>query len=65
MDMRLITVRLLHGVAIGLHKFEGLLLPTRKPKRVARTSRLELQEEEGPAYYLDDDGEIVKYKRNA
>jgi hypothetical protein len=38
--------------------------PTHKPKRVARTSRLELQEEEEPAYSLDD-GEIVKYKRNA
>jgi hypothetical protein len=60
-DMRLITVRLLHGVAIGLHKFEGLLLPTRKPKRTARTSRLELQEEE-PEYY---DGEIIKYKRSS
>lgn len=64
-DMRLITVRLLHGVAIGLHKVEGLLLPTRKPKRAARTSRLELPEEDEPMYYLDDDGEIVKHKRNA
>lgn len=61
--MRLITVRLLHGVAIGLHKIEGLLLPTPKPKRTARTSRLELREEDEPLYYLDDDGEIVQHKR--
>jgi hypothetical protein len=61
-DMHLLSVRLLHGVAMGLHKFEGLLLPSRKSKRVAR-SRLELVEEE-PLYYLDDDGEIIKYKHS-
>ncbi len=61
-DMHLISVRLLHGVTMGLHRAEGLLLPSRKPKRAGR-SRLELVEEE-PAYYLDDDGEIIKYKHS-
>lgn len=61
-DMHLISVRLLHGVTMGLHRAEGLLLPSRKPKRAARL-RLELVEEE-PAYYLDDDGEIIKYKHS-
>lgn len=61
-DMHLISVRLLHGVTMSLHRAEGLLLPSRKPKRAAR-SRLELVEEE-PAYYLDDDGEIIKYKHS-
>jgi hypothetical protein len=60
--MHLISVRLLHAVTMGLHKFEGLLLPTRKSKRTPR-SRLELVEEE-PLYYLDDDGELVKYKHS-
>lgn len=63
-DMRLVTVRLLHGVAIGLHKFEGVLLPTRKAKRSGLRNRLELQEEEEPLYYLDDDGEVVEYKHS-
>lgn len=61
-DMHLLSVRLLHGVTMGLNKFETLLLPARKSKRAPR-SRLELVEEE-PLYYLDDDGEIVKYKHS-
>lgn len=57
-DMRLASVRLLHGLAIGAHKIPGLLLPTGKRKR--DTSRLETPEaEEEPQYYIDDDGEIV------
>ncbi len=60
-DMRLASVRLLHGVAIGLHKFPGILLPTGKRKR--DLSRLETVETVEPQYYLDDDGEIVLRKR--
>jgi hypothetical protein len=61
-DMRLISVRMLHWVAIGTHKFSGVLLPTGKRKR--DTSRLETQEEaEQPRYFVDDDGEIAAYKR--
>ncbi len=60
-DMRLATVRLLHGVAVGLHKLPGLLLPTGKRKR--DVSRLESVETYEPEYYLDDDGEIVMHKR--
>ena len=61
-DMRLITVRLLHWVAMGMHRFEGVLLPKRKPKRTRYVERLESHEEEEPMYYLDDDGELIKYK---
>jgi len=60
-DMRLATVRLLHGVAVGMHKFPGILLPTGKRKR--DLSRLETVETVEPQYYLDDDGEIVLRKR--
>ncbi len=60
-DMRLATVRLLHGVAVGLHKFPGILLPTSKRKR--DLSRLESVESVEPQYYLDDDGEIILRKR--
>ena len=60
--MHLVSVRLLHVVALGLHKLEGLLLPNRKPKRAGLRNRLELQEEAEPVYYLEDDGEVVKYK---
>ena len=66
MDMHLLSVRLLHGIAIGLHKFEGMLLPNRKPKRAGLRNHLELQQEEDePLYFLGDDGEIVKHRRNA
>lgn len=61
-DMRLISVRMLHWVAIGTHKFSGVLLPTGKRKR--DISRLETQEEaEQPRYFIDDDGEIAAHKR--
>lgn len=61
-DMRLISVRMLHWVAIGTHKFSGVLLPTGKRKR--DISRLETQEEaEQPRYFIDDDGEIAAQKR--
>lgn len=60
-DMRLASVRLLHGVAVGMHKFPGILLPTGKRKR--DLSRLESVESVEPQYYLDDDGEIVLRKR--
>jgi hypothetical protein len=60
-DMRLISVRMLHWVAIGTHKFSGVLLPSGKRKR--DTSRLETQEEADPRYFIDDDGEIAAYKR--
>jgi hypothetical protein len=64
-DMHLLSVRLLHGVAIGMHKFEGMLLPSRKAKRAGLRNHLELQhEEEEPLYYLEDDGEVVKYKHS-
>jgi hypothetical protein len=62
-DMRLITVRLLHWVAIGLHRGSGVLLPTKTPKRKRDTSRLESVEEAEPTYYLDEDGELVVAKR--
>ncbi len=60
-DMRLISVRMLHWIAIGTHKFSGVLLPSGKRKR--DTSRLETQEEADPRYFIDDDGEIAAYKR--
>jgi hypothetical protein len=60
-DMRLISVRMLHWVAIGTHKFSGVLLPSGKRKR--DTSRLETQEEADPRYFIDEDGEIAAYKR--
>ncbi len=60
-DMRLVTVRLLHGVAVGMHKFPGILVPTGKRKR--DLSRLESVETYEPQYYLDDDGEIVLRER--
>src|SRR5215213_124556 len=50
-DMRLASVRLLHGVAVGMHKFPGILLPTAKRKR--DLSRLESVETVEPQYYLD------------
>jgi hypothetical protein len=60
-DMRLISVRMLHWIAIGTHKFSGVLLPSGKRKR--DTSHLETQEEADPRYFIDDDGEIAAYKR--
>jgi len=60
-DMRLASVRLLHGIAVGLHKFPGYLIPTGKRKR--DLSRLEAVETAEPQYYLDDDGEIALRKR--
>jgi hypothetical protein len=60
-DLRLITVRLLHWSAIGTHRVTGLLLPTGKRKR--DTSRLETREEAEPRYFIDEDGEIAAYKR--
>jgi len=63
-DMRLASVRLLHGVAVGMHKFPGILLPTgRGSKRKRDLSRLESVETYEPQYYLDDDGEIVLRER--
>ncbi|MBI1279883.1 MAG: hypothetical protein GC179_17275 [Anaerolineaceae bacterium] len=63
-DMRLATVRLLHAVAVGMHKFPGYLLPARTPvKRKRDLSRLETVETYEPEYYLDDDGEIVLRER--
>jgi hypothetical protein len=61
-DMRLISVRMLHWVAIGTHKFSGVLLPTGDGKRKRDTSRLESTDAE-PGYFIDDDGEIAAYKR--
>jgi hypothetical protein len=61
-DMRLITVRLLHWTAIGLHKGTGVLLPTEK-KRKRDVSRLETADDAEPLYVIDDDGEIVARKR--
>jgi hypothetical protein len=64
-DMRLLTVRILHGVATGLYRFNGLLLPTRKRKRAPDSlhNRLEAEDDGEVAYYLDDDGEIAAYRR--
>ena len=63
-DMRLASVRLLHAVAVGMHKFPGLLLPTTKRKRdVSRLELVEAAEAYEPQYYLDDDGEIILRKR--
>ncbi|MEO8610388.1 MAG: sensor domain-containing protein [Chloroflexota bacterium] len=63
-DMRLISVRMLHWVAVGTHKFSGVLLPTSKSagKRKRDTGRLETVEAD-PGYFIDDDGEIAAYKR--
>lgn len=55
-DMRLISVRLLHFSAVNLTRLHGLLLPRQKSKR--DVSRLELREVEEPRYYITDDGEI-------
>ncbi len=60
-DLRLATPRLLHAVAVGMHKFPGILLPNGKRKR--DLSRLETVESYEPEYYLDDDGEIILRKR--
>ena len=60
-DMRLISVRMLHWVAVGTHKSSGVLLPTGKRKH--DTSRLESSEEAEPRYFIDDDGEIAVHKR--
>jgi hypothetical protein len=71
-DLRLITVRLTHWLAVGAHEIPSLLL-ARVPERAAhdvktkndlRVSRLETVDEDDdlPAYRLTDDGEIV-YKR--
>lgn len=61
-DMRLISVRMLHWLAVGFHRIPGLLLPT-GAKRKRDISRLESVETEEPHYYLDDDGEILVRKR--
>ena len=65
-DLHLISVRLMHWSAVGLHRLNTLLLPNAKYKR--RVSRLELVEtpvEEEEGYFLEDDGEIGVYKRKA
>lgn len=62
-DMRLITVRMLHWVAIGAHKFPGILIPTGKRKRRRSTSHLETPEAAEPSYYIDEEGEIALRKR--
>ncbi len=65
-DLHLISVRLMHWSAVGLHRLNTLLLPDAKYKR--RVSRLELVEtpvEEEERYFLEDDGEIGVYKRKA
>src|SRR5258705_13032686 len=62
-DMRLISVRMLHWVAVGTHKFSGILLPTGNGKRKRDTSHLETRAERAqgvedePGYFIDDDGE--------
>jgi hypothetical protein len=61
-DMRLISVRMLHWLALGFHRIPGVLLPT-GAKRKRDISRLETVEVEEPRYYLDDDGEIMVRKR--
>ncbi|MBL8163050.1 MAG: sensor domain-containing protein [Anaerolineae bacterium] len=63
-DMRLISVRLLHWLALAAHRFPGLLLPTTS-KRKRDISRLESYREEQaePEYYIDDDGELALRKR--
>jgi membrane protein implicated in regulation of membrane protease activity len=63
-DMHLLSVRLLHGVVTGMHRLEGVLLPTRKSKRARRPNRLAPEEEAEPLYYLDDDGEVAQYKHS-
>ncbi|MCA9911364.1 MAG: sensor domain-containing protein [Anaerolineae bacterium] len=62
-DMRLVSVRLLHFLALGTHRVMGLLLPKRRHERERDVSRLEtVYEYEEPRYYLDDDGEIIPVK---
>jgi hypothetical protein len=65
-DMRLITVRLLRWLALGIYRFNGILLPRANTKRKRDTSRLEAREEryaeDEPRYYIDDDGEIAAYR---
>jgi hypothetical protein len=61
-DMRLISVRMLHWLAVGCHRIPGFLLPT-GVKRKRDISRLETVEGDEPRYYLDDDGEILIHKR--
>ncbi|MCA0455073.1 MAG: sensor domain-containing protein [Chloroflexi bacterium] len=63
-DMRLATPRLLHAIAVGMHKFPGVLLPSGKRKRdLSRLETVESHEQYEPEYTLDDDGEIVLRKR--
>lgn len=64
-DMRLISVRMLHWLAVGTHKFSGVLLPKDASKRKRDTSRLETRAERAESetgYFIDDDGEIAAYK---
>lgn len=65
-DMHLVSARLLHFLALVMHKGTGLLLPRRISKR-RDFSRLEtVYDNDGDGrYFLDDDGEIypVKAKR--
>lgn len=61
--MRLISVRMLHWVAVGTHRFSGVLLPAASGKRKRDTSRLETRDEAEPRYFIDEDGEIAAYKR--
>jgi hypothetical protein len=52
----------LHWTARGLHRLPGMLLPRAKRKSSADwrdTRRLIGNEDDEPAYYLDDDGEMV------
>ena len=71
-DLRLITVRLTHWLAVGAHEIPSMMLARasqRAPRSVKtkndlRVSRLETvdEEDELPAYRLSDDGEII-FKR--
>lgn len=72
-DLRLISVRLTHWLAVGAHEIPSMLLarvPERgardvKTKNDLRVSRLETidADDDLPPYRLTDDGEIV-YKRS-
>jgi hypothetical protein len=61
-DMRLISVRMLHWAAVGTHKYSGVLLPSAVGKRKHDTSHLETSEAAEPRYFIDDDGEIAVRK---
>jgi hypothetical protein len=65
-SQRPLTVRMLHWTARGLHRVPGLLLPRVKRKGGSDwrdTRHLMEREDDEPAYYLDDDGELIERYR--